>query len=161
LDKRVDDQSTHAYQLAKAVCFYSPWQFLFWYDRPSAFDNEPELEFFENCPTVWDEMKVIEGRIGEYAIIARRSGENWFMGFMNSSEGRSFDVPLDFLDSDEKYVAHIYSDDPSVATRTHVRIDRFTVDSDTVLKMAASERGGQAVRIVPATAEDRHPPYMK
>ena len=33
-DERVDKQASHAYQLAKAVCFYCPWQFLYWYDRP-------------------------------------------------------------------------------------------------------------------------------
>jgi alpha-glucosidase len=148
-DKRVDDQSTHAYQLAKAVCFYSPWQFLYWYDRPATIGDEPELEFFDHCPTVWDETEVIEGRIGEYAIIARRSGPNWFIGFMNSGQARTFDVPLDFLDPGKKYITHLYGDDPTVATRTHVRIDRFTVDHDTILKMVASERGGQAVRIVP------------
>lgn len=161
MDKRVDDQSTHAYQLAKAVCFYSPWQFLFWYDRPSAFDDEPELEFFAHCPTVWNEMKVLEGSIGEYAIIARRSDANWFIGFMNSGQARAFDVPLDFLDADKKYVAHIYSDDASISTRTHVRIARFTVDSDMVLNMAASEKGGQTIRIVPAAASDNYPPYVR
>ncbi len=161
LDKRVFEQSTHAYQLAKAVCFYSPWQFLYWYDRPEMFDDEPELEFFDHCPTVWDQTKVLEGRIGEYAIMARRSGSDWFMGFMNSGQARTFDVSLDFLDSGRKYVAHIYSDDPAVATRTRVRIDRFAVDRDTVLKMAASEKGGQAVRIVPAAAEDRYQPYTR
>lgn len=161
MDKRVDDQSTHAYQLAKAVCFYSPWQFLFWYDRPSAFDNEPELEFFEHCPTVWNETKVLKGSIGEYAIFARRSGDNWFIGFMNTGQPRTFDIPLDFLDSDTNYVAHIYSDDPTVTTQTHVRIDRFTVDNNTVLNMTASEKGGQAIRIVPVADNDEYPVYAK
>ena len=172
-NERVDKQSTHAYQLAKAVCFYSPWQFLFWYDRPAAspkriggaggsetgIGHEPEIEFFDHCPTVWDETKVLEGSIGEYAIIARRSGGAWFVGYMNSGQPRTFDVPLGFLDAGQKYVAHIYSDDPSVSTRTHVRIDRFAVDRDTVLKMTASAQGGQAVRIVPAKTGDDYPKY--
>ncbi len=164
-DRRVDRYATHAYQLAKAVCFYSPFQFLYWYDRPyiSPADNilgdEPELEFFDHCPTVWDDTRVIHGSIGEYAVIARRSGENWFVGYMNSRRPRSLDVPLEFLDAAGKYVAHIYSDDPKVQTRTHVRIDRFRVDSDTVLRMAASAKGGQAVRIVPAAADDDYPEY--
>lgn len=161
LDKRVFEQSTHAYQLAKAVCFYSPWQFLYWYDRPEMFSDEPELEFFDHCPTVWDQTKVLEGRIGEYAIMARRSGSNWFLGLMNSGQARTFDVSLDLLDSGRKYIAHIYSDDPTVATRTRVRIDRFAVDRDTILEMSASEKGGQAIRIVPASSEDRYPLYAK
>jgi alpha-glucosidase len=162
-DRRVERNASHAYQLAKAVCFYSPWQFLYWYDRPQAspkktggaggakmgIGNEPELEFFDHCPTVWDDTKVIHGSIGEYAVIARRNGESWFIGCMNSRQPRTFDVPLEFLDPDTKYIAHIYSDDPTVPTRTHVKVERLKVDSSTVLKMAVSAKGGQAVRIVP------------
>jgi len=167
-DRRVDRNASHAYQLAKAVCFYSPWQFLYWYDRPQAspqktggaggaetgIGNEPELEFFDHCPTVWDDTKVIHGSIGEYAVMARRSGGNWFIGCMNSGQPRTFNVPLEFLDPGSKYVAHIYSDDPAVPTRTHVKIERFVVDRDTVLKMAVSAKGGQALRIVPASIDD-------
>ena len=170
---RVDRNATHAYQLAKAVCFYSPWQFLFWYDRPSAsptkvggaggsesgIGSEPEIEFFEHCPTVWDETKVLEGSIGKYAVIARRSGKDWLVGFMNSGSPRTFNIPLDFLEPGKKYSAHIYSDDPVIPTRTHVRIDRFSADRDTVLKMSASAQGGQAVRIVPAMPGDDYPQY--
>ncbi|MGB2806159.1 MAG: glycoside hydrolase family 97 N-terminal domain-containing protein [Sedimentisphaerales bacterium] len=167
-DQRVDRNASHAYQLAKAVCFYSPWQFLYWYDRPQAspqktggaggaetgIGSEPELEFFDHCPTVWDDTKVIHGSIGEYAVMARRSGDNWFIGCMNSGQPRTFNVPLEFLDTGSKYIAHVYSDDPAVPTRTHVRIERFVVDRDTVLKMDVSAKGGQALRIVPASIDD-------
>jgi len=51
-DGRVDENASHAYQLAKSVCFYSPWQFLYWYDRPGN-QNRPGLnERFENVPEV-------------------------------------------------------------------------------------------------------------
>ena len=167
-DQRVDLQATHAYQLAKAVCFYSPWQFLYWYDRPfvsrevtgrsadarNVIGDEPELEFFDRCPTVWDDTRVLHGRIGEYAVIARRSGDNWFLGAMNSDEPRSLDVPLQFLDTDKKYVAHIYSDDPTVLTRTHVRIEQRIIDRSATLKMALPARGGQTIRLIPATEKD-------
>jgi alpha-glucosidase len=167
-DGRVARNASHAYQLAKAVCFYSPWQFLYWYDRPQTsppraegaggsrggIGDEPELEFFDHCPTVWDDTKVIHGSIGEYAVMARRSGDKWFIGCMNSGQPRTFNVPLEFLDTGSKYIAHVYSDDPAVSTRTHVRIERFVVDRDTILKMAVSAKGGQAVRIVPASIDD-------
>ena len=87
-DQRVDRNASHAYQLAKAVCLYSPWQFLYWYDRPpaapqdkggagnarTALGDEPELEFFDHMPTVWDDTRVLQGQIGQYAVIARRRG---------------------------------------------------------------------------------------
>jgi len=173
-DERVRQNASHAYQLAKAVCFYSPWQFLYWYDRPResrqiarraggrlnhVIGDEPELEFFEHVPTVWDDTRVIHGKIGEYAVIARRSGDSWFVGCMNSGQPRTLHVPLDFLDPGRRYVAHIYSDDPTVETRTHVKIERFLVKPDTVLRTTMSAKGGQAIRIVPATGEDCFPVY--
>ena len=142
------EKATHAYQLAKAVCLFSPWQFLFWYDRPENIGDEPELEFFKALPTIWDDTKVIHGRIGEYAVIARRSGPNWFIGAMNSGQDRSLDVPLTFLEPGRKYTAYIYSDDPSVQTRTQVRVERRHVEASTVLAVPLSAKGGQAIRLV-------------
>jgi len=163
-DGRVERNASHAYQLAKAVCFYSPWQFLYWYDRPASsprrtggaggshnvIGNEPELEFFDAVPTVWDDTRVIHGRIGEYAVIARRHGLEWFIGCMNAGQPRTLDVPLTFLDPGREYTAHVYSDDPSVNTRTGVRIDRIPVDSRTVLEAELTAKGGQAIRVTPA-----------
>ncbi len=57
MDPRVQRNATYAYQLAKPVCFFSPWQFLFWYDRPAAIARTPELEFFRELPTIWDETR--------------------------------------------------------------------------------------------------------
>ena len=56
-------------------------------------------------------------------------------------------------------MAHIYSDDPTVPTRTHVRIDRYLVDRDTLLRIKMPARGGQAVRIVPAAGSETYPAY--
>ena len=167
-DRRVDENASHAYQLAKSVCFYSPWQFLYWYDRPGSsprraggaggsnnvIGDEPELEFFDHVPTVWDDTKVIYGQIGEYAVLARRSGQSWFIGCMNANDEHTFDVPLDFLDKNRQYVVYIYSDDPTIPTRTHVKISRWTVDSTSVLNVVLRQRCGQAIRIHPATAND-------
>jgi alpha-glucosidase len=162
-DARVDQNATHAYQLAKAVCLYSPWQFLYWYDRPPGspqktagaggaapvLGEEPELEFFDHVPTVWDDTKIIHGRVGEYVVVARRSGASWFIGAMNSGQERTLDVPLGFLDAGKKYTACIYADDPTVPTQTHVKIERRLVTAGIVLQIAMSAQGGQAIRIVP------------
>ncbi|MBT5927847.1 MAG: alpha-glucosidase [Verrucomicrobia bacterium] len=173
-NSRVDEDWSHAYQLAKSVCFYSPWQYLYWYDRPAespqhidpsvkkrlpVISEEPELEFFDAVPTTWDDTKVIHGSIGEYAVIARQSGEDWFLGCMNNGDDRKLKVPLDFLQADKKYIAHIYSDDPKLNTRTHVKIKRYMVSASTVLDTFMQANGGQAIRIVPALVTDHFPPY--
>ena len=87
------------------------------------------------------------------AVIARRKGAEWFIGCLNSGQPRTLDVSLNFLDQGRGYQAHLYSDDPSVPTRTHVKIERRPVDTQTVLKVAMSAQGGEAIRIVPATAK--------
>jgi len=163
-NERVVKNASHAYQLAKAVCLYSPWQYIYWYDRPAGspgnkggagrgtgvIGNEPELEFFDMLPTAWDETRVIHGRVGEYAVIARRSGSDWFIGAMNSTRERSLEVPLDFLPAGKAYTAHIYSDDPSMETATKVRVDRKPATRKSVLKVSIAKQGGQAIRLSPA-----------
>jgi len=162
-DPRVDQNACHAYQLAKAVCMYSPWQFLYWYDRPEAaprkkggaggsrnrIGKEPELEFFDHVPTVWDDTRVIHGAIGKYAVIARRRGESWFLGCMNAATPRKLDVPLRFLAADRAYTAYVYSHDKTVPTRTKVAIGHRGVTAADTLAVDLPANGGQAMRIVP------------
>lgn len=161
-DERVDQLWSHAFQLAKSVVFYSPWQFLFWYDRPRAawpdadtrrynvIGEEPELEFFAAIPTVWDDTKVINGEIGKYATVARRKREEWFIGLVNASNPRSLEVPLDFLQPGVKFLARLYCDDPSIDTRTHVACRTLEVDAATILEVQLGPNSGQAVRLTPA-----------
>ncbi|MFP6872993.1 MAG: glycoside hydrolase family 97 N-terminal domain-containing protein [Verrucomicrobiales bacterium] len=146
----VDQVSSHASQLAKSVCFFSPWQFLFWYDQPSSAQDEPELEFFRELPTTWDDTRVLHGAIGRYAAIARRSGTQWFIGCFNGGKPRTLDLSLNFLEQGKKYEMRRYFDDPGSGTRTRVGIEKSVVDRDTVIKASMGERGGVAFRIFPA-----------
>lgn len=149
---------THGCQLAKAVCLYSPWQFLYWYDRPTGtgggrggvIADDPELEFFDHVPSAWDDTKVLHGRIGEYAVLARRSGENWFVGAMNNETPRRLELALEFLEPGKRYEATIHRDDPSLSTATMVRTERRIVTRETVLSVKLLANGGEAIRIVPA-----------
>ncbi len=147
-DRRL--KTTHAHQLAMAVVSYSPLQWIFWYDRPSMYAGEPEIEFFRKVPTTWDETKVINGRIGEYATIARRSGRDWFVGTINNSQARRLQVPLTFLTDGKEYEARLYLDDDTVMTRTKVGIETRRVDSKTILNVPLTAGGGQAIWITPA-----------
>ena len=164
-DNRVDAKmGSHASQLAKAVCIFSPLQFLYWYDKPvptadksderwtkpNFIGEDPELEFFDNVPTTWDETKVLFGKIGEYGVIARKKGKEWFIGGINNEQPRMLNINLSFLDADVKYSSSIYSDDPSVNTRTHVRIDRIDVDRNTVYPAKLGSSNGFAMHIMPA-----------
>lgn len=138
-------KNTHAHQLALAVVMYSPIQTLFWYDKPSAYNGEPEIEFFEKVPTTWDETKILKGEIGEYIITARRKGKDWFVGVLNNNDAKNLSMDLSFLTQGKKYTAKIYSDDESIQTATHVKVSTETLDSTSVLNMSLKVKGGQAI----------------
>lgn len=148
----------HVSQLAKAVMLYSPWQFLYWYDRPQGspgkkggagnsegyIRNDPELEFFKKLPVVWDETRVLEGKTGEYATIARKSGNNWFLGSLTGRNQSTISIPLTFLDSDASYEATIYSYDPSFESSTKLKIESVLVNAGFVLRYNINSNSGLA-----------------
>lgn len=132
------------------MVFYSPLQFLFWYDRPHQFQGEPELDFFKHVSTVWDDTRVVGGEIGQYVAIARRRGDEWYVGTLNPASRCELEVPLTFLEPDRQYVAHVYSDgSPEGQEPTRVSVGRTPVDSQAVLPADMATNGGHAIRIVP------------
>jgi alpha-glucosidase len=143
-------KTTHAHQLALAVVYYSPLQTLYWYDKPEMSQDEPELAFWDRIPTVWDETRVLDGRPGQSATVARRKGDEWFVGSITNTEARTVSLRLDFLPKGKRYQATIYADDPKAATRTHVGIRTRTVDAGTMLKLDLPASGGQAIWLHPA-----------
>ncbi|KAA6349788.1 alpha-glucosidase [termite gut metagenome] len=140
-------KGTSAHQLSMAVVYYSPFQHVYWYDKPSDSRDEPELEFFDRVPTVWDDTKVIYGEIGKYITIARQSRNDWFVGTMTNNDGRKLNIPLDFLLKEKTYTAHIFYDDSKAKTRTKVGIKKIQVNHKSVIEADLLPSGGQAVWI--------------
>jgi alpha-glucosidase len=146
-DKRI--KTTHAHQLALAAIYYSPIQTLYWYDKPSASNNEPELEFWDHIPTSWDETKVLQGVPGQYITTARRSGEDWFIGTITNTDARTLKLSLNFLEKEKKYIAKIYSDDATAATATKVKVEQVKVHASSIVNVKLLPSGGQAIWITP------------
>ncbi len=157
---RVDEKmGYHPSQMAKTICIYSPWQFIYWYDRtedsprkngvvgsnaPSIIVEMPELSFYDALPTVWDDTKVLEGKIGEYGTIARKSGDNWFIGSL-TDQPRKATINLNFLDKRFKFEATIYSDDQTIESHTKVRISKQIVSAGSQLSFDLKNRNGIAI----------------
>jgi len=156
---RVDKMGSHVAQMAKAVCIYSPLQFLYWYDKPvpdsAKTGNEgeiqevPELAWFNQLPTVWDETKVLEGDMEDFATIVRRSGDDWFLGSLNGTTRRKVNWNCNFLDKGKKYKAVIYTDDSTMNTTTKVKMRTMTIDYHSKISLNVSARNGVAVHIFP------------
>ena len=133
-----------------AVVYYSPLQFMFWYDGPEAYKGERELKFWKDVPTVWDESKALDGNPGEYIVQARRSKSDWYLGIMTNKSARKIIVNTsDFLTPKKKYTAEIYTDDPSLKTRTNVKTTIKTIKGGEKLEFNLLASGGAAVRFVP------------
>ena len=139
-------KNTKGHQLAMAAVYYSPLQFYFWYDNPFVDKGEAELQFWKDCPTVFDESIALDGIPGEYIIQARRSGQDWFVGCMTNTEARTIQVPTDFLPKG-KYVVEIYNDDPTLDTRTKVSAKTVTikVPAKKTIELQLQPSGGAAL----------------
>lgn len=145
-DRRL--QNTRAHQFAMTVAIFSPLQFVWWYDRPAQYGGEPEFEFFERVPTVWSETRVLDGAIGEYAVIARRKGAEWYVGCLTNEAPRTLRLPLDFL-GEGAYTAARFCDAREPAPITDVHIVRERVTREGALEVDMRPRGGQAIILTP------------
>lgn len=140
-DKRL--MNTKAHQLALPVIYFSPLQFLYWYDRPEDYANRAEIEFWKELPTVWDDTRVIAGRPGESVAVARRHGAEWWLGAITSVNARTMEIPLAFLPPGSSWRAEIYED---AIGKTIVR-RTLGVTTTTVLRFDLQPSGGVAARL--------------
>ncbi len=89
-------QGTRCHQLALYTVLESPFNMLC--DSPTNYLREPEsTKFIAEIPTVWDETKVLAGKMGEYIVTARRSGDKWYIGAITDWNARDIEIDLSFL----------------------------------------------------------------
>jgi alpha-glucosidase len=137
---------TRCHQLAMYVVFESPLQMLS--DSPSNYMREPEImEFLAPVPTEWDETKVLDARIAEYVVVARRSGRDWYVGAMTDWTPRILDIDFSFL-PDGNFTLEAYQDGVN-ADRNATDYKKVTlqVTKTTKLKIELAPGGGWAARI--------------
>jgi len=136
---------TRAHQLGAMVAFFSPLQFVFWYDSPLDYQGEQEVAFIGGLPTVWDETVVVDGQIGSFVSVARRKGRAWFVGALTNSQPRVVTIPLTFLEPDQRYLVYHYGDN----TPTSVALWAELITATDTINAALLPSGGHALRIVP------------
>lgn len=143
-------KTTRAHQLAMAVVYYSPLQFLYWYDSPNSYQGEAETKFWADVPTVWTKSIALDGKPGEFIVQARQSGSDWFVGAMNADEERTIELnTADFLPRGERFDVEIYTDDPSLQTRTNVRSEKIeNLKAGKKLQLKLLKNGGAALHFI-------------
>lgn len=145
---------TRVHHLAMYVVYESPIQMVS--DYPDAYKGQPSFQFIKDIPATWDETRVLNGIPGEYITIARRKGDNWFVGSMTNWNPRELNITLDFL-SDGSYLAEIYMDatDSGLHPKNNI-IKNIPVNKSQQLELKLASGGGYAVRFKPVDSRKQH-----
>ena len=140
---------TRCHQLAMYVIFESPLQMLC--DTPSKYYREPECtEFIAKIPTVWDQTYPLDGKVGSYIMMARKSGDEYYIGAMTDWNPRELDLDLSFVPSG-KWTMEIFEDGPDASEdgtdyRTLIKV----VTNADKMKVKLAPGGGWAARVFQA-----------
>lgn len=146
-DKSPMVMGTRSQQLALYVVFDEPLAMVS--DTPSAYANQPAFRFIKEVPTSWDTTKVLNGEPGEFVTIARRHGDEWYLGSLTNWTPRDLSLPLRFL-GQGVYKAEFYEDAPDAAQNPkRVSIRQQNVSSSETLILHLASGGGCAIRFVP------------
>jgi len=145
---RPSAQGTRVHQMALYVVYESPLQMLA--DSPSNYMKEQECtDFIVSIPVVWDDIKVLNAKISDYLLIARRSGSNWFVGALTDWTARDMELDLSFLPAGE-YEMEIFQDginaDRHAQDFKHLRKN---VKQGEKLKISLAPGGGWIAKISP------------
>ncbi|MES2439965.1 MAG: glycoside hydrolase family 97 catalytic domain-containing protein [Verrucomicrobiota bacterium] len=142
-------KTTAGSQLATSIAYTSPLHH--WADSAKSYNAQaPEvLEFIRNKPAVWDETKVLSGsKIGETALMARRSGDTWYIAAINgTNEDMTREIKPDFLAAG-KWAAVSFSD--VSGEKTKLTVDKSSVTRDTAVSARMAPGGGFVMKISPA-----------
>ena len=137
---------TRCHMLAMYVVLENPLGMVC--DYPAAYEGQPGFDFIKEVPTTWDETKVIDARVGEYIVIARKKGNEWYGGAITNHSTRVLNIPLYFLENG-KYVAEIYSDADDVNVEpNHLKKESRSVSNQDILSVHLAAGGGMVVRIM-------------
>jgi len=137
---------TRCQQLAMYVVYEAPLQMLS--DSPSNYLREPEtMEFLAEVPTVWDDSRVLDAKMSQYVLLARRNGNDWYVGAMTDWTERDLEVDFSFL-PDGNFTLDSYQDGVN-ADRNASDYKKMTrqVSKTTKLKIHLAPGGGWAARI--------------
>jgi len=141
-------QGTRVHQMALMSIFEAPLQMLC--DTPTQYIRNKECtDFMVQVPTVWDETIGVDGVVGEYAVVARRKGDVWYLSAISNWDAREVTVDLKFLNG--KYSADVFADginaDRDATDYTHTKT---TLAGGTKLKIKLASGGGWTARLQPA-----------
>jgi alpha-glucosidase len=139
-------QGTRCNQMAMYVVFDAPFQMLA--DNPTTYMKEQECtDFITKVPTTFDETVALDGKVGEFAVVAHKKGDNWFVGAMTNWTARDITLDFSFL-PDGNYQAVIFKDGLNAdRDATDYKMELIKITKSTKLKIQLAPGGGWVARI--------------
>ena len=119
-------------------------------DYPSAYRGHPALPVLVKIPVTWDETRCLSGAVGESIVVARKSGDEWWVGAMIDRKPREARVPLEFL-GEGRFHAEIYRDD--LASKFRMAQRTVEVTAGDVIREPMAPSGGLLIHLSPSSRE--------
>ncbi|WP_435017843.1 glycoside hydrolase family 97 protein [Tundrisphaera sp. TA3] len=116
-------------------------------DYPSAYRDQPALPLLVAIPSTWDETRCLEGKVGELAVVARKHGDEWWVGALGGREARDVAIPLNFLDAGRDYVSETHRDMPGEIRG--FESESVRIRSDATIRARLEPAGGLLIRLKP------------
>ncbi|MFW6277278.1 MAG: glycoside hydrolase family 97 protein [Prolixibacteraceae bacterium] len=137
---------TRAHQLGMYVVYYSPLQMLC--DAPTAYEKYPDiLQFLSDVPVTWDETKVLDGKIGEYVVIARKKGNDWYIGGLTNWDEREVEIDLSEFASGSYNATLLLDGINANRIASDYQVQKKRVNSSDKLKINMKKGGGFAIQL--------------
>ncbi len=141
-------------EVAKLITIYTGWVVL--PDSPEEYLEKDDLfDCIRKMPPQFDSYKILDAELDKFVSVARKAGDNWFVGSLTNRDARTITIDFSFLPSDRKYEATIYED----ANDSHFQnnkesynIRKQTIDSETKLSIEMGAGGGSAIYLKNLTA---------
>ena len=141
---RPEVMGTRCHNMAMYIVYESPVQKLC--DAPDAYRDQPGFEFLKQVPTTWDETRVLEGIPADYIVLARRKGDDWYVGSMTNWDARTLELPLSFLTEGTTYEAEIWSDGTEADSDPNdIHFKEKKVTSSDTLSLSLASGGGHVL----------------
>lgn len=122
-------------------------------DSPEEYRKYKDImTFLSSVPVSYDDTKVLDARLSEYAILAKRKSNTWYVGALTNWQGREVTVNLSFLDKSGDYIAELLKDgaDADVNAESYIR-EKISVNNKSKIKLHLASGGGAVIKIYKAS----------
>ena len=139
---------TRCHELAKYIVYESPLQMMC--ESPSIYKKEQEsVDFITRIPVVWDETRVLEAKVSDYIVVARRKGKAWYVGAMTDASPRELEISLSFLDEGDYKLTLMKDGINADRYAQDYKLEKRSINKTEVLKIKMVSNGGWAAILEP------------